>query len=260
MASQLPSLPPTDRDFNVFEAVVVASRPTREVAREFSVSQTRVVQIVERVWQWHREVMPQIEAEMPDEVSQRAARMIAADRLDQVYALAMRAFEHSKRDLVKKRVSEFGHETSTTTGHSGDVRYLLAAARIATAAIKAELPCGLMIDSQARAADVLDAREGMASEESSDAAATHRPVGDCSDFAPNAAKAPPTAAAESGASDLAKPGSRRLDRRRQRAREAFFAPVQAECAPSAALPTRGVVAQLTLSPNVPGAKLETTSH
>src|SRR3954463_16340931 len=47
-----PSLPPSHRDFEVYQRVVIEGASTRQAAGEFSLSQTRIRQIVRRVTQW----------------------------------------------------------------------------------------------------------------------------------------------------------------------------------------------------------------
>ena len=51
-------LPPSGRDFLVYQRIVVDSASTRTVAEEVRISQTRVRQIVLRVMQWLVETLP----------------------------------------------------------------------------------------------------------------------------------------------------------------------------------------------------------
>jgi hypothetical protein len=242
-------LPPTERDFAAFEAVVMDSRSTRDVSRELGISQTRVCQLVERVWQWHREVLPQIDRDFPLGAAQHAARLLAADRLDHLYYLAIRGFEHSKRDIVKTRVNASGDETSITTNHSGDVRYLRAALQITVAHAKADLPRGLVLESQALAADALDAIAGVDKVE-------NHPVGDCTQNAERGVGNAESRTGKNVASSSTPKHSKRHDRLHKRAREKFFGPVHPGSASGADSPGSSVIAQLSLSPDMPGAKLE----
>src|SRR5262245_6121178 len=53
-----PELPPSERDFLVFEAVVVHGSSTRQAAAEFEISQTRVMQVRQHVAQWIAKAVP----------------------------------------------------------------------------------------------------------------------------------------------------------------------------------------------------------
>jgi hypothetical protein len=128
--------PPSGRDFEVFSAVIVAGKATREAAGEFKLSQTRVCQIVERVKKWQAEV---VDAELVGEEKRLyLAKCIAAGRLDHLYGEAMEAWRRSQGQLKKTRSSRFGDEVTTATVSCGDPKYLMAAMRLATA--QAELP------------------------------------------------------------------------------------------------------------------------
>ena len=51
-------LPPSGRDFEVYQLITVERKATRDVAKEAGISQTRVCQIVQRVGEFLVEVMP----------------------------------------------------------------------------------------------------------------------------------------------------------------------------------------------------------
>src|SRR5688572_18778744 len=53
-----PELPPSERDFLVFEAVMFSGASTRETAAEFEISQTRVMQIRKHVAEWIARSVP----------------------------------------------------------------------------------------------------------------------------------------------------------------------------------------------------------
>lgn len=80
-------LPPTERDFDIYEAVHVAGYPTREQAEKYGISQTRVRQIVRRVIEWLGEVIPP-QAKIAKEQVSHLARQIAADRFNLQYTEA----------------------------------------------------------------------------------------------------------------------------------------------------------------------------
>jgi hypothetical protein len=74
-------LPPTERDFDIYEAVHIAGYPTREQAEKHDISQTRIRQIVRRVIEWLGEVIPP-QAKIAKEQLSHLARQIAADRFN----------------------------------------------------------------------------------------------------------------------------------------------------------------------------------
>ena len=73
-------LPPSGRDFQVYQRVIVDAASTRQAASEFSVSQTRVRQVVQRVSQWLTQELPAASKEN-DQVQLWLAKHVAADRL-----------------------------------------------------------------------------------------------------------------------------------------------------------------------------------
>jgi hypothetical protein len=82
-------LPPSGRDFLVYERIVVDLASTRQVADEAKISQTRVRQIVGRVIEWLGETLP-ADTELSEAAQFRAGRQIAADRLEAHYREAAR--------------------------------------------------------------------------------------------------------------------------------------------------------------------------
>src|SRR5947209_6315992 len=77
-------LPPTDRDFEIYEAIHVAGLSTYCQANKFKISQTRVRQIVRRVVEWLGEVLPP-QTKVAKEQETHLARQIAADRFQHQY-------------------------------------------------------------------------------------------------------------------------------------------------------------------------------
>ena len=72
-------LPPTDRDFEIYDAIHIAGLSTRCQADLHHISQTRVRQIVRRVVEWLGEVLPP-QTKVAKEQETHLARQIAADR------------------------------------------------------------------------------------------------------------------------------------------------------------------------------------
>lgn len=113
---------PTERDWQVYQAVRVEQWTTRVAAEEFGLSQTRVCQIVQRVAAFIAAAVPVPSKE--GEARQLAAgRQLAADRVDYLYGEALRCF----------RVSQSNKADNCKPGRRnfGETRYLLAAARLA---------------------------------------------------------------------------------------------------------------------------------
>jgi hypothetical protein len=84
-------LPPSGRDFLVYQRLVVDGASTRTVAEEVRISQTRVRQIVLRVMQWLVETLP-ADTELSEAAKLCLGQHIAADRLERFYVEANRAW------------------------------------------------------------------------------------------------------------------------------------------------------------------------
>jgi len=84
-----PHFPPTDRDFQVYQRVVLEAATTRQTAADFSLSQTRIRQIVLRVSQWLAESLPG-RTDATDAAYLHLAQHVAADRLQHIFGQAMR--------------------------------------------------------------------------------------------------------------------------------------------------------------------------
>jgi len=83
-------LPPSERDFEIYDAIHIACSSTRCQAELHHISQTRVRQIIRRVIEWLGEVLPP-QTKVAKEQETHLARQIAADRfqrqLEQITAL-----------------------------------------------------------------------------------------------------------------------------------------------------------------------------
>lgn len=122
---------PSERDWNVYQAVRVESWATRVAAEEFGISQTRVSQIVQRTAVYIAEALP-APAKERDAQHLAAGKQLAADRIDYLYGSAMRCF----------RMSQSTEKGNCTNGrrHYGEMRYLMAASRLAMIASTLPLP------------------------------------------------------------------------------------------------------------------------
>ncbi len=113
-------LPPTERDFDIYEAVHIAGYPTREEAAKHGISPTRVRQIVRRVIEWLGEIIPP-QATIAKEQQSHLARQIAADRFNLQYA-----------------------EGSTNWHQSGDLKFAGLRIRITHAQARLGIPGSLI--------------------------------------------------------------------------------------------------------------------
>src|SRR5262245_22686650 len=126
-------LPPSGRNFEVYEAVIVGGKSTHEAAQRFGLSQTRVCQIVKRIQAWQTQVLASDE-HLTDEEQLRLAKSIAAHRLNHLYCEVMSAWRRSQGELKQTRSSRYRDEVTTTKSSYGDPKYLLAASRLIKAA------------------------------------------------------------------------------------------------------------------------------
>jgi hypothetical protein len=90
------SLPPTARDFLVYQRVVIEAVSTCQAAAEFSLSQTRIRQLVQRVSRWLTENLPP-QDEATDAAYLRHAQHVAADRLSFFYGEAMEGWRAERQ-------------------------------------------------------------------------------------------------------------------------------------------------------------------
>jgi hypothetical protein len=122
------AVPPSERDFQVFEEVVIGGASTRAAAALFGVSQTRIVQVRQRVAEWMgAEVPPTPRLTLLQRL--RLAAHIAEQRADFLYSQAMDGWRASQQPQTSVCRGRLGEETRTRDRH-GDPRYLLAAMRI----------------------------------------------------------------------------------------------------------------------------------
>jgi hypothetical protein len=82
-------LPPTSRDFLVYERIVIDHATTRQAAEEVGLSQTRIRQIVHRVEEYLATTLAAEGSETTGRGRLRLAQCIAADRLHELYCGAL---------------------------------------------------------------------------------------------------------------------------------------------------------------------------
>ena len=122
-------LPPSERDFQVFELVAIDGASTRQAAAEFGVSQSRIVQIRRHVAEWMGAEVPPTPRLTPIQ-RLRVAAEIAERRADHLYSQAMEGWRASQQPQTSICRGSLGNETQTTRERNGECRYLLAAMRI----------------------------------------------------------------------------------------------------------------------------------
>ena len=139
MVASLKPLPPSGRDFEAYCQVSIHGATTRETAQSLQISQTRVCQIVRKVSGFLKETVP-LEAGEEDSKQLRQSRIaiaeyVAGARVDFLYGKALRAWDSSLGEQKIAREVSGGNcppvKTITTKTSCGDIRYLLAAARLA---------------------------------------------------------------------------------------------------------------------------------
>ena len=109
----MPELPPSERDFLVFEAVVIHGSSTRQVAAEFDISQTRVMQVRRHVAEWIAKAVPDGLDLTPQERVRLAAH-IAQGRVDFLYSQALGAWTSSQKPHTSVCRGRLTGETRTT--------------------------------------------------------------------------------------------------------------------------------------------------
>ena len=113
----LSPLPPSERDFQIFEVVAFEGASTREVAQLFGLSQTRIMQVRDRVAQWIVASVPLSLRLSPFE-RLGLAYEIARGRLDYLYSQATEAWRSSHREgsrflILAARITEHSARVSS---------------------------------------------------------------------------------------------------------------------------------------------------
>ena len=94
-------MPPSERDFLVFQAVAFGGTSTRQAAAEFGVSQTRIMQIRQHVAQWIARSVPE-GLDLTPMQRLRLAAHIAEGRVDFLYSQAMDAWRASQKPVTSE--------------------------------------------------------------------------------------------------------------------------------------------------------------
>ena len=127
--------PPSERDFELFFALTAECLSTRTAAERFGISQTRVLQVRERVNEWLGTKPPPLVADTPRKRVIYAAHL-ARQRIEYLLTQAMEAWRGSQGTTTKVRSSDRFDEITTVTTSHGDIRYLYASIRLNEGALK----------------------------------------------------------------------------------------------------------------------------
>jgi len=136
--AELPSTrqaPPSERDFELFFAVQAQCLSTRAAAERFGISQTRVLQVRDRVAEWLGGTLLPLRSLS---VRQRVGVVgeMARHRIEFLLSQAVEAWHASKGTTTKVRVGESLNEVTTTYTTQGEIRYLIAASRLNEGTLK----------------------------------------------------------------------------------------------------------------------------
>ena len=124
-------LPPKGRDFEAYRLTAVEGLSTREAAARMGLSQTRVVQLRDRVLTWLAAEMPCLES-APPEQRLAAAEYLAVERMEFLYGASVAAWRQSQgQETVERRSGLTGDARTIIRTSHGNVRYLQQAMRVA---------------------------------------------------------------------------------------------------------------------------------
>lgn len=130
-------LPPSGRDFDVYRRTAVEGRTTRDVAAEFNISQTRVMQLRIKVFEWIGTHVPPLARLDPAE-RLRVAETLACEQLQVQYEEAMEAW---RKSASAERSTRFigdaaGDGVTIVKESQGNPKYLRLATQISKAISK----------------------------------------------------------------------------------------------------------------------------
>ena len=220
-------LPPSGRDFQVYQRVIVDAASTRQAASEFSLSQTRVRQVVQRVSEWLTKELPAASKEN-DRVQLWLAKHVAADRLQALLG-----------------------ETMDSWRKSHDTKSFGMTLRLITAQSKLPAMPGTL---EALAADAIERPlpEDQPQSEQPRSSTAAPPAGDCSPATENSPGEVASALEPHDASPHATMASVDLADEVRTARRAFFGPAQQPATEA----DDEKVTQMQMTPHQPGIRVQ----
>ena len=124
-------LPPKGRDFEACRLMTVEGLSTREAAERMGLSQTRVIQLRDRVLDWMAAELPRLETASPEQ-RLAVAEYLAAERLEFLYGASLCAWRQSQgKETVERKSGVTGDVSTIVRPSQGNVRYLQQAMRVA---------------------------------------------------------------------------------------------------------------------------------
>lgn len=139
-SSPFPSLPPSWRDFQIYRLVKVERCSTRHAARSLQVSQTRVCQILNRVGEYLGELLLATDSEEGRRRDLLLAEQLAAEMMESFSKQAVLAWKRSEKVTISLPEEGSEDEEPRVMRTPGNIRYLLAAAKIAECQAKLPTP------------------------------------------------------------------------------------------------------------------------
>jgi hypothetical protein len=121
---------PSERDFELFFALQARCLSTRAAAEQFGISQTRVLQVRDRVAEWLGTTLLPMRGNLSAGQRVQVIGEMARHRLEFLLSQAVEAWHASKGTTTKVRVGESLSEVTTTYTTQGDIRYLVGASRL----------------------------------------------------------------------------------------------------------------------------------
>ena len=141
MVTQTRRLPPDSLDFQIYRLVKVDQLSTRQTAKSLQLSQTRICQIVKRVNEYVGDLLVSTDSPEHRRRETLIAEQIAAEQVAALNREAMNAFRRSQESVIFVEKGEDGEDEEVTRWKNpGEVRYLMAAARLAFQQTKLPTP------------------------------------------------------------------------------------------------------------------------
>ena len=242
-------LPPSERDFEVYEYVVVGGGSTRGAARYYDLSQTRICQIVQQVAEWQANVVPKAADQHSAEDLTVLAKNTAGRRLQYIYDEAMHAWRESQGQSCVVHNNNKGDIDRVMQVQFGQPRYLHLAIRATMQQAKLAVLPGLVEGLQA---DAVEQAAQLTVE--SQTAANAPPARDCSGAGDLSAQSEPHDADESPECAVEPTTCANAP-----AADADYAPCKIDpVQPQPTAGESGPVVELRVAPDQPGVAVQVT--
>lgn len=181
MVTQTRRLPPDWLDFEIYRLVKVEQLSTRKTAVSLQLSQTRICQIVRRVDEYVGDLLVSTDGPERRHRELLIAEQIAAEQVAALNREAMLAFRRSQESVIFVEKGEDGEpEEITRWKNPGEVRYLMAAARLALQQAKLPTPKLAFLEAAQGPDDLDNEDEVDESDEDDEVSLQSPPSGACS--------------------------------------------------------------------------------